>query len=97
MGVVATLLASCGGGNDTDGSPVASSAGTESSVPTSPSAAPDDTSPATSAPAGSAPVVTSDVAAPDALQFTAPLVGGGSLDFTQYAGKTVALWFWAPT
>ena len=35
--------------------------------------------------------------APEALQFAAPLVGGGSLDFSQYAGTTVALWFWAPT
>ena len=34
---------------------------------------------------------------PEALQFAAPLVGGGSLDFSQYAGTTVALWFWAPT
>ncbi len=36
-------------------------------------------------------------ASPAALQFEAPMVGGGSLDFAQYAGQTVALWFWAPT
>ena len=36
-------------------------------------------------------------ATPAALQFAAPMVGGGSIDFTQYAGRTVALWFWAPT
>jgi len=36
-------------------------------------------------------------AAPAALQFSAPLVGGGTMDFTQFAGQTVALWFWAPT
>jgi hypothetical protein len=35
--------------------------------------------------------------APDALQLTAPLVGGGTVDLTEYAGTTVALWFWAPT
>lgn len=35
--------------------------------------------------------------APAALQFSAPAVGGGSIDFTQYAGQTVVLWFWAPT
>lgn len=34
---------------------------------------------------------------PEALQLTAPLVGGGMIDLTQYAGTTVALWFWAPT
>ncbi|MDO8392725.1 MAG: hypothetical protein Q7V57_19795 [Actinomycetota bacterium] len=35
--------------------------------------------------------------APEALQLTAPLVGGGTIDLAQYAGTTVALWFWAPT
>ena len=35
--------------------------------------------------------------APEALQLSAPLVGGGTIDLTQYAGTTVALWFWAPT
>lgn len=34
---------------------------------------------------------------PEALQFEAPLVGGGTIDFREYAGTTVALWFWAPT
>ena len=38
-----------------------------------------------------------NAAAPAALQFSAPLVGGGTMDFTQFAGQTVALWFWAPT
>ena len=36
-------------------------------------------------------------ASPSAWQFEAPMVGGGSIDFAQYAGQTVALWFWAPT
>ena len=35
--------------------------------------------------------------APSALRFSAPSVGGGTIDFTQYAGHTVVLWFWAPT
>lgn len=35
--------------------------------------------------------------APEALRLTAPLVGGGTIDLSQYAGTTVALWFWAPT
>jgi peroxiredoxin len=33
---------------------------------------------------------------PDALQFTAPLVGGGTLDLASLAGPPVLLWFWAP-
>jgi hypothetical protein len=45
---------------------------------------------ATSA-AGTAP------SAPFALQFSADVVGGGQLDFRSLAGKTLALWFWAPT
>lgn len=35
--------------------------------------------------------------APVALQFTADVVGGGTMDFRAYAGRTLALWFWAPT
>ena len=34
---------------------------------------------------------------PEALQFAAPRVGGGTLDLHQYAGRTVVFWFWAPT
>ena len=34
---------------------------------------------------------------PAALQFSAPKVGGGTIDFAQYAGRPVVLWFWAPT
>jgi hypothetical protein len=34
---------------------------------------------------------------PASLAFSAPLVGGGSLDFSQYAGTPVLIWFWAPT
>jgi hypothetical protein len=33
----------------------------------------------------------------DLLAFTAPIVGGGTLDLgSRFAGKPVALWFWAP-
>ena len=62
-------------------------------------AAPDTPAPDTPAPDTPAPD-TSDVANPDApaaLQFSAPLVGGGTIDFRQFAGQAVALWFWAPT
>jgi hypothetical protein len=34
--------------------------------------------------------------APEALRFTAPLVGGGEVDLAGYAGRPVLLWFWAP-
>ncbi|MEP7115712.1 MAG: hypothetical protein ABI862_20775 [Ilumatobacteraceae bacterium] len=50
-------------------------------------------------PAASVPVVTagSASAVPASLAFSAPRVGGGTLDMAQYAGKPVLLWFWAPT
>jgi hypothetical protein len=37
------------------------------------------------------------VEAPEALQFTAPLVGGGELDAVTLADKPTVFWFWAPT
>jgi hypothetical protein len=30
------------------------------------------------------------------LDFTAPVLGGGTLRGADYAGKDVAIWFWAP-
>jgi hypothetical protein len=36
-------------------------------------------------------------AVPDTLAFSAPLVGGGTLNFADYAGTPLLLWFWAPT
>ena len=36
-------------------------------------------------------------AVPEALQFTAPLVGGGEFTGADYAGKPTVFWFWAPT
>jgi septal ring-binding cell division protein DamX len=56
---------------------------------------------ATTAPAGAAtttaPATAAPVAVPPTLDFTATLVGGGTFDAKQYAGKQVAFWFWAPT
>ncbi len=43
------------------------------------------------------PTTVADAAAPEALRFVAPSVGGGTLDLSTYAGRTVAFWFWAPT
>lgn len=34
---------------------------------------------------------------PDAMTFTAELVGGGTFDGPSTAGRPVVLWFWAPT
>jgi len=39
---------------------------------------------------------TSATAEPTALDVTAPAVGGGEVDLGTYAGRDLALWFWAP-
>ena len=38
----------------------------------------------------------SAAAVPAALDFDAPLVGGGRFDARQQVGRPLALWFWAP-
>ena len=55
--------------------------------PAEPLAAP----PATAAPTPTPPAV------PQSLAFSAPRVGGGTIDMAAYAGQPVLLWFWAPT
>jgi hypothetical protein len=32
----------------------------------------------------------------DVLRFSAPKLGGGSIEGEDYSGRDVALWFWAP-
>jgi hypothetical protein len=59
-----------------------------------PPVAPVVTAPATATPEASA-VAAGD--APAALQFSAPLVGGGQFGPHMFVGKPVAFWFWAPT
>jgi hypothetical protein len=57
---------------------------------TTPTTGSDDT---TAEPAPTEPAVV----VPEALQFTAPLVGGGTFDGAAAAGKPTVFWFWAPT
>ena len=44
-----------------------------------------------------APTASSGRGVPESLAFSAPRVGGGTVDMSDYAGKPVLLWFWAPT
>ena len=37
------------------------------------------------------------VGVPQALNFRAPLVGGGEFDGADFAGRPIVFWFWAPT
>jgi hypothetical protein len=88
ISITAGLLALAGcGGSEPDTATKATTLAPET-------AASPATSPAAS-PAQPAPVAAVS-GAPDALQFTAPLVGGGTLDLASLAGPPVLLWFWAP-
>lgn len=74
-----------------------------------PAEAPAAQPPSTDAATGTTPTTGSDtttaepsptepaVVVPELLQFTAPLVGGGTFDGAAAAGKPTVFWFWAPT
>ena len=51
----------------------------------------------TEQPDPTAPSEPEPAAVPAALQFSAPLVGGGEFDGTAVADKPTLFWFWAPT
>ncbi|MGB8862346.1 MAG: hypothetical protein WCC60_24030 [Ilumatobacteraceae bacterium] len=93
LALLAMPLAACGGHSDASPATTAAAAQTGATAQPNSSAAADGSDAATTAPTTALP----DPGAPPALQFAAPLVGGGSIDFTQYAGRTLVLWFWAPT
>ena len=40
--------------------------------------------------------VRSPAGVPEVLDFSAPSLGGGSVNGSDYVGKDVAIWFWAP-
>lgn len=94
------VLSACGSDGTTDAA--VSTAAPATAAPAT--AAPATPEPATTAPADTA---TSDTAAsgtvapaaavvPASLQFSAPLVGGGTFDGASVAGAPVVFWFWAP-
>lgn len=75
-----TFLVACGGGAE-------------------PAANPVEPTPVTAGAASASDSGTADAPSdgvPAALQFTAPLVGGGEIELGEYAGRPVLLWFWAP-
>jgi hypothetical protein len=46
--------------------------------------------------AGGPPATSASPDVAELLDFTAPVLGGGTLRGADYAGKDVAIWFWAP-
>ena len=90
IATTAVLVLSACGADPSTGSAGTSSTGDSSSVASTGSTG--------STVAPTVPVGSGDPAtAPEALRFTAPAVGGGTLDLATFAGQTVAFWFWAPT
>ena len=81
--LASALLAACGA----DPAATAPAAGATTTAPAAVSTA------STATPT----TVPTTAVAPSSLQFSADLVAGGTVDFRQYAGQTLALWFWAPT
>ncbi len=85
-------------------SPDASSAAADEGADnTTPSTEADDTALSTEADGSTASTepasdleTSADVVVPAALDFTAPLLGGGQFDGASAAGKPLVLWFWAP-
>ena len=96
--VLLVTTSGCGSGSDDSGAgPVA-----DTTTPTTAgdAQAPDDssgiTAPTALEEADDEPAPTEPVV-PEALQFTAPLVGGGTFDGAAVTGKPTVFWFWAPT
>lgn len=84
--LAATLLVACGGGENSSAPAATAESTTVATTAT-------DAPAATAAPEQSA---VDPATVPAALQFTAPLVGGGEIEMGALAGRPVLLWFWAP-
>lgn len=80
----AVLVTACGSGSDEAASTTSTT--TPQTAPSSPAPGGD----------GSGVVTADPLDAPEALQFSSPLVGGGDIELTTLAGRPVLLWFWAP-
>jgi hypothetical protein len=97
---LALITAACSS-SDTSGSAVIESPQAEATTPANEATAgdPGESSGTAPAPAGSDGSTAAEAGAvvPEALQFTAPLVGGGEFSGAAVADKPTLFWFWAPT
>ncbi|MGI9644779.1 MAG: hypothetical protein ACR2O6_05650 [Ilumatobacteraceae bacterium] len=87
---LALLASACGGGSDSG----SAAPGVDATV--EPAAEPAPEPPAEPASEAAEPAA-EPATVPAALQFSAPLVGGGEIDAATLAGKPTVFWFWAPT
>jgi uncharacterized membrane protein len=96
----ALTLAACGANDDTSRDADAAASPAPSASAAEPAAAPTNPAPAdstaTQPSAEPAAEATPPAATPDSLDFAASYVGGAPYDASVFAGKPVALWFWAP-
>jgi len=83
---LALVLAACGGSSTDDGAAPADSA----------AVAPAPTPPVQADQPADEPATDAPTAVPAALDFSAPLLGGGEIEMGAFAGRPVLLWFWAP-
>lgn len=82
IAILGLLLASCASpSTDPDPGPAPAAPGTSPSPASSPQ-------PTIEPPGGSE--------VPRELRFTAPALGGGTIDGADYAGSDLVIWFWAP-
>jgi hypothetical protein len=92
--LAATVLVACGG-TTTDGASDVSTNDVPAATTTTTTKTPVPT-PTPTARADASGGSNSDIVVPAALQFSAPLVGGGEIELGPLAGRPVLLWFWAP-
>ena len=90
--VIAVALAACGGGAD---EPDAATAPTTTAAAIERPATSEGSSESTGTPESTG-IDAGGAIVPEALQFSAPLVGGGDIEMASLAGRPVLLWFWAP-
>ena len=98
IGLTITLVA-CGGATDDSGAtaePATAATTSVADTPPTETPAPQTTGASATPSASAAPEPSAPVVVPEALQFTANLVGGGQLDLSELAGPPVVVWFWAP-
>jgi hypothetical protein len=92
------VLVACGDDTASEAAPVSTSADptAPTTAPQAPSSAAADSTAVDTAVATTDGVGEPAAVVPASLQFSAPLVGGGTFDGASVAGAPVVFWFWAP-
>ena len=89
VAAIATVLVACAG----PGSGAPDDPG-EAASPSAPAS--EATAPSTPSTPSTPPTTTGEAGNAEVLAFTAPDLEGGTFDASEYAGRDVILWMWAP-